>query len=141
MNFDNICNLILEDLILEALQRYDLSKINSELEVVKNKFRGNKLEFKKQLKRFKKKFIAKLVKENYNSLLTTYFPQLVKYKTTTDEAFLNLLFTHPDMWTDMTQESFKDFVAKIENAIEYFSKRQNSEFENLRFLSHNYMRY
>ena len=141
MNFDNICNLILEDLILEALQRYDISKINSELEVVKNKFRGNKLEFKKQLKRFKKKFIAKLVKENYNSLLTTYFPQLVKHKTTTDEAFLNLLFTHPDMWTDMTQESFKDFVAIIENAIEYFSKRQNSEFENLRFLSHNYMRY
>ena len=141
MNFDDICNLILEDLILEALQRYDISKINSELEVVKNKFRGNKLEFKKQLKRFKKKFIAKLVKENYNSLLTTYFPQLVKHKTTTDEAFLNLLFTHSDMWTDMTQESFKDFVAIIENAIEYFSKRQNSEFENLRFLSHNYMRY
>ena len=57
MNFTNLCNLILEDLMLEALQTSDLSKINSELEVVKNKFRGNKVEFKKQLKYFKKKFI------------------------------------------------------------------------------------
>jgi hypothetical protein len=141
MNFTNLCNLILEDLMLEALQTSDLSKINSELEVIKNKFRGDKKEFKKQLKFFKKKFIAKIVKENYNSLLTTYFPQLVKDKNTTDDAFFNLLFKHPDMWTDLTPESFKDFVVKIEDAIEYFSKRNNSEFENLRFISHSYMRY
>lgn len=141
MNFTNLCNLILEDLMLEALQTSDLSKINSELEVVKNKFRGDKGEFKKQLKYFKKKFISKIVKENYNSLLTTYFPQLVKHKSTTDDAFYNLLFKHPDMWTDLTPETFKDFVRKIEDGIEYFSKRNNAEFDNLRFLSHNYIRY
>jgi hypothetical protein len=141
MNFTNLCNLILEDLMLEALQTSDLSKINSELEVVKNKFRGNKGEFKKQLKYFKKKFIAKIVKENYNSLLTTYFPQLVKHKSTTDDAFYNLLFKHPDMWTDMTEELFKDFVLKVEDAITYFSRRNNAELDNLRFLAHGYMRY
>lgn len=140
MNYTNLCNLILEELLLESLQS-GISKLNSELEIIKTKFRGDKPEFKKQLKQFKKKFIAKIVKENYNSLLTTFFPQLVRHKDTTDDAFYNLLFKHPDVWTDMTSDDFKDFVHRVEQSIDYWSERNNSQFDNLRFLSQKYIKY
>lgn len=142
MNFFNLYNLVLDSILLESMVNVrDIGRFHAEIETIKKTYGKDKAELKRQLKYFKKKVIAKLVKEDYNSLLTTYFPQLVPYKKTTDEAFYNMMFKHPDVWTDMTHDKFKQFIDNIEDAIKYFADRNNGEYDNLRYLLMRYIRF
>jgi hypothetical protein len=143
MNFFNLYNLVLENILLESMGGIirELGKYHLEIENTREFYGKDKVELKKQLKLLKKKLIAKLVKEDYNSLLTNYFPELIPYKKESDEAFYNMMFKHPDIWNDMTQDMFKKFIDDIENGIEYFAERNNGEYDNLRYLLMRYIRF
>ena len=142
MNFLSLYNLVLENILLEGMVSIrDIGVFHAEIETIKDTYGKDKAELKKQLKHFKKKVIAKLVKEDYDSMLTTYFPQLVPYKKTTDDAFYNMMFKHPDVWTDMTHDTFRQFIDKIEDAIKFFAHRNNGQYDNLRYLLMRYIRF
>lgn len=142
MNFLNLYHLILEELLIESVNISFLAKLNAEIEVSENLYRRkDKKKFKEEIKIFKKRLISKLVKENYNSILSNYFPFLRDDTKTTDDDFYKKLFNTPDVWENMDQDTFKSFVKDVESAIEYFSSRNNSEFENLKFLSMQYIKY
>ncbi len=142
MNFLNLYHLIIEQLLIESVNIPFLAKLNSEIDVIESLYRKkNKERFKKELKIFKKKFIAKLVKENYNSILTKFFPFLRDDIKTSDDDFYKKLFNTPEIWENMRPEEFKEFVSDIESSVNYFSSRNHSEFSNLRFLSKEYIKY
>jgi hypothetical protein len=142
VNFLNLYHLIIEQLLIESVNIPFLAQLNAEIEVVENLYRKkDKQKFKSELKIFKKRFIAKLVKENYNSILTKFFPFLIDDIKTTDDDFYKKLFNTPEIWENMTPEEFKDFVKDVESSVDYFSSRNHSEFSNLKFLSIGYIKY
>jgi hypothetical protein len=137
MNFVELCNLL-----LEAVSPSDILKISSDISELEKQYRAkDKATFKNELKQIKKIFVAKIVKENYNSIMSKFFPSLKDETSLGDDAFKQMFFNTPEIWENIEPDQFAQFIQEIEKAIEFFAARNYSRFGNLRFLSNAYIRY
>lgn len=142
MDFLNLYHYIIEQLLLESVDRSFIAKLNAEIGVIEGLYRKkDKVHFKNEVKILKKKLIAKLVKENYNSILSKYFPFLRSETKTTDDDFYKKLFNTPEIWETFEKEKFENFIKDVEEAVDYFKVRNNFEFENFKYISKDYLRY
>jgi hypothetical protein len=142
MDFLSLYHLIIEELLFESVNRSFLAQLNAEIEVAKSLYRKkDKKKFKDELKVIKKKLIAKLVKENYNSILSKFFPFLRDDVKTTDEDFTRKFFGTTDIWENIEADDFKNLIIEIEMAIDYFGAKNHSQFSNINYLSKNYIKY
>lgn len=85
--------------------------------------------------------MSKLVKENYKSLLSKYFPQLRNETKKTDDEFQDILFNTPEIWETFDPQMFVDFLNDFENALDYLASRNHGQNRRLRFLSKEYLKY
>jgi hypothetical protein len=143
MTFLELWNLLQEHLIEESVKVLsDSSIINAEIEVLEGLYRKkDKPKFKQELKKLKKQFMSKLVKENYKSLLSKYFPQLRNETRKTDDEFQDILFNTPEIWETFDPQMFVDFLNDFENALDYLASRNHGQNRRLRFLSKEYLKY
>jgi hypothetical protein len=143
MTFLELWNLLQEHLIEESVKVLsDSSIINAEIEVLEGLYRKkDKPKFKQELKKLKKQFMSKLVKENYKSLLSKYFPQLRNETKKTDDEFQDILFNTPEIWETFDPQMFVDFLNDFENALDYLASRNHGQNRRLRFLSKEYLKY
>ena len=143
MTFLELWNLLQEHLIEESVKVLsDSSIINAEIEVLEGIYRKkDKPKFKQELKKLKKQFMSKLVKENYKSLLSKYFPQLRNETKKTDDEFQDILFNTPEIWETFDPQMFVDFLNDFENALDYLASRNHGQNRRLRFLSKEYLKY
>jgi hypothetical protein len=140
MRYDSICNSIMEVLLNEKLQRSYLTDINTEIKnlIDREKKSGNFEVLKKHLKNIKKRFIAKLIQEDYNSILSTHFPQLKKDKGLPDNVFARKLF-NPDNWMFQSVQQEKALFNSLEKALKFYAGRDYQEFSNLGYLRGDYL--
>ena len=143
MTFLELWNLLQEHLIEESMKVLsDSSIINVEIKVLEGLYRKkDKPKFKEELKKLKKQFMSKLVKENYKSLLSKYFPQLRNETKKTDDEFQDILFNTPEIWETFDPQMFVDFLNDFENALDYLASRNHGQNRRLRFLSKEYLKY
>jgi hypothetical protein len=142
MFFSELWNLLLEDLMLESITDYDLLRFDAKINKAEESFRlKDKERFKKELKKIKKELISKMIKEDYKSLMSRYFPQLRDKKYLTDEEFNDMFFGNPENWEHFDRESFKTFINEVEKSIEIFIKRRLTSDDKLRLLSKEYVKY
>jgi len=137
MNFSELYNLLLESVLPS-----DILKISSDISELEKQYRAkNKPTFKNELKKIKKTFISKIVKENYNSILNNFFPFLRKDTSLSDNDFKQMFFNTPEIWEKIDPQQLEEFIKEIEKAIEFFASKNHSTFGNLRFLSNRYLKY
>lgn len=143
MAYENICNLLMEKLLFEKLERRFLFDINNDIKNIIDKSREsgydnkNLIDTKRKLKSIKKKFISKLIQSDYNSLLTMFFPQLKEYKNFADNIFERKLY-NPDNWM-LPDDKENALFTTLERALRFFSSRDNQEYEYLRYLRGDYL--
>lgn len=141
MKFEEIFSALTE-LLDESLTMTTLSNFNQQIETVDRMYRReDKIKFKEELKNIKKRLMSKLVKDDYKSLLTKYFPSLKERTNLTDDEFKNVFYNSPAVWENMEPETFESFQKDFEKALEYFSSRNYSQHNKLALLSKNYLRY
>lgn len=141
MNFLEFCNSILENVLLESMHQSDILKIHSEISELEKKYRAkDKPTFKNELKKIKKAFVSKLVKENHKSIMDKFFPFLKEHRLLSERDF-SVKFYAPETWENIQPEQFDLFLKDVEGSIDFFSSKQHSRFSNLRFLSNAYIRY
>lgn len=140
MAFSELCNSIISNLLFESVNRTYIPQVNAEIEVIKNRLKGNRGEFKKEMKLMKKKFISNLVKNNHDSLLVKFFPNLIEKKDVSDDGFYALLFDNPENWSGMTEGLFREFASKMESIIVNGYRKNHHQHDNLKYLRHDYLR-
>ena len=143
MTFLELWNLLQEQIIEESVKTLsDASIINGEIENLEKLYRKkDKPKFKEELKKLKKQFMSLLVKENYKSLLSKYFPQLRNETKKTDDEFQNIFFNTPEIWENFDPQMFVDFLNDFDDALYYLANRNHGENRRLRFLSKEYLKY
>lgn len=143
MKFLELWDLLQEQIIEESVKTLsDASIINGEIEILERLYRKkDKPKFKEELKKLKKQFMSNLVKENYKSLLSKYFPQLRNETRKTDKEFQDTLFNTPEIWENFDPQMFVDFLNDFENALDYLASRNHGQNRRLRFLSKEYLKY
>lgn len=141
MNFLEFCNSILENVLLESMHQSDILKIHSEISELEKKYRAkDKPTFKNELKKIKKAFVSKLVKENHKSIMDKFFPFLKEHRLLSERDF-SVKFYAPETWENIQPEQFDLFLKEVEGVIDFFSSKQHTRFSNLRLLSNAYIRY
>lgn len=140
MAFSELCNSIISNLLFESVNWTYVPQVDGEIEVIKNKLRGNRGEFKKEMKLMKKKFISNLVKNNHDSLLVKFFPNLIEKKDVSDDGFYALLFDNPENWSNMSEGLFKEFANKIEDVIVNAYRKNHHQYDNLKYLRYDYLK-
>lgn len=141
MTFLEFCNFGLGNVLLESMQPSDIVKLYSEISELEKQYRStDKPTFKNELKKLKKAFVSKLVKENHKSVMDKFFPFLKENRFLSDDDF-SVKFYDPETWENIQPEQFNLFLKEIEGAIDFFSSKQHSRFSNLRLLSNSYIRY
>jgi len=138
MLYEDICNYLLNELLFENVDRIFLGNIDHEIKNLRKRYIGNREEMKPELQELKRKFIAKLIKHNYNMLLDKFFPNLRRFARLEDEEFSNILFNDPNSWS-MSLEQEDDFKNKLDRSIRYFFMRNHGEYPSLRYLLSDYM--
>ena len=143
MTFLELWDLLQEQIIEESVKTLsDASIVNGEIETLERLYRKkDKPKFKEELKKLKKQFMSTLVKENYKSLLSKYFPQLRNETRKTDDEFQDILFNTPEIWENFDPQMFVDFLNDFESALDYLASRNHGENRRLRFLSKEYLKY
>jgi hypothetical protein len=131
---------ILDDILSESLTFDYISDLNNEIEILKKRVKGNKIEFQKELKVIKKRLMCKLIKENYRKLMIDFFPQLKDKSKLPDAEFQSFLFSNPENWSNLSIENFKEFSHRVEDSINYFYQRNHHENDNLKYLRYNYVK-
>ena len=92
MTFLEFCNSGLGNVLLESMQPSDIVKLYSEISTLEKQYRAkDKPTFKNELKKLKKGFISKLVKENHKSIMDKFFPFLKKNRFLSDDDFLEAI--------------------------------------------------
>jgi hypothetical protein len=140
MSYDDICNLLLNDLLFESLvDRAFLHQLDYDIKELRKNSVGKREEMKPELKELKRKLISKLIKDNYNMLLSKFFPHLRREsRTLEDEEFSNILFNDPNSWR-MSMEQEDEFENSLEKTIRYFYTKNHQEYTNLRYLLSDYI--
>jgi hypothetical protein len=138
--FCELYNDIIEEILNESLAIGYIADLNKEIESLKRQLKGNRIQFRKELKKIKKRLIGKLVKENHNNLLSDFFPHLKDKTKLSDDEFRAVLFTNPDNWSNITMEDFQKFSHTVENSINYFYQRNHHENDNIKYLRHDYVK-
>ena len=135
-----VYNNLVDEILNESLAIGYISDLNRELEKLKRQLKGNKEQFRNELKKIKKRLISKLIKENYKKLLSDFFPHLKDKTQLSDTEFQSLLFSNPDNWSNLSIENFQNFSHTVENSINYFYQRHNHEYDNIKYLRHDYVK-
>lgn len=143
MYYGNACNLLMEKLLFEKLERKFLFEIDNDIKNILNNSREsgygekNLVDTKRKLKQVKKRFISKLIQSDYNSLLSIFFPQLKQYKNLEDNIFQRKLY-NPDNWM-LPDNKENALFTSLEKGLRFFSSRDNQEYEHLRYLRGDYL--
>jgi hypothetical protein len=135
-----VYNNLVDEILNESLAIGYISDLNRELEKLKRQLKGNKEQFRNELKKIKKRLISKLIKENYKKLLSDFFPHLKDKTQLSDTEFQSLLFSNPENWSNISIEDFQNFSHTVENSINYFYQRNNHEYDNIKYLRHDYVK-
>lgn len=135
-----VYNNLVDEILNESLAIGYISDLNRELEKLKRQLKGNKEQFRNELKMIKKRLISKFIKENYKKLLSDFFPHLKDKTQLSDTEFYSLLFSNPENWSNLSIENFQNFSHTVENSINYFYQRHNHEYDNLKYLRHDYVK-
>jgi hypothetical protein len=141
-SFDELFECVYFEVIEESFDNLHIRKIDNQIKYLEDLYRlKDKVRFRKELKDVKKDFIAKLVKENFKSLRSKYFPNLKVNQKELDSIFRRNFYNDVENWQDFDQEKFSSFISEVEDIINYYSEINNGEFDGLRLISGKYMKY